>query len=173
MANNELKTKYCARCEKTKPLSGFYKKKAWKNQGHKDGLSYTCSDCEKKAAYAYAKTPEGKQTHKKKSAAKQYRRYPPEYFLKQNRKRRYGITSEQYNKQFEQQKGCCAVCGKHQSELKRALGVDHNHETKETRGLLCGECNRALGFLKEDIETIKALLEYVYRYNIKVCKKSG
>ncbi|HEX4851715.1 MAG TPA: endonuclease VII domain-containing protein, partial [Puia sp.] len=55
----------------------------------------------------------------------------------------YGVTPEKYNELFEFQRGRCAICGKHQSELKRKLFVDHNHETGKVRGLLCFKCNTA------------------------------
>lgn len=59
--------------------------------------------------------------------------------------KKYGITLEDYNKMFAEQNGCCAMCGRHQSEFKRALAVDHNHITGAVRGLLCMRCNTTLG----------------------------
>ncbi|MBU2051427.1 MAG: endonuclease VII domain-containing protein [Gammaproteobacteria bacterium] len=67
--------------------------------------------------------------------------------------KRGGITLEEYNQMFAKQNGCCAICGKHQSELKNRLAIDHNHETGEIRGLLCTSCNITLGWL-EKIEKI-------------------
>ena len=66
-------------------------------------------------------------------------------------KSRYGITQEDYNKMFDDQQGCCKACGKHQSELKRTLDVDHCHETNKVRGLLCNRCNLILGLCNDDI----------------------
>ncbi len=43
---------------------------------------------------------------------------------------------------FEKQKGCCAICGKHQSQFKMRLALDHNHRTGKLRGLLCYRCNK-------------------------------
>ena len=60
--------------------------------------------------------------------------------------RKFGLTLEQYNKLLEKQNNCCAICGKHQSELKRALAIDHNHTTGKIRGLLCYKCNLGLGY---------------------------
>lgn len=67
--------------------------------------------------------------------------------------RSYGITLSFYNQMFENQHGCCAICDKHQSELSQALGVDHNHRTQEIRGLLCKNCNAALGQFDGDVGT--------------------
>jgi len=63
-------------------------------------------------------------------------------------KRRYGITLEKYNELLKKQNGGCAICGA--KPKTRSLNVDHNHITKQVRGLLCHLCNRALGQLKAD-----------------------
>lgn len=73
----------------------------------------------------------------------------------------YGISLEEYNEMFAEQNGCCAICKRHQTEFKKHLHVDHNHETGEVRGLLCHNCNLALGRFQDSPEIIKAALEYV------------
>lgn len=59
------------------------------------------------------------------------------------------ISLEDYNRIFDAQNGCCAICGRHQSELDKRLSVDHDHETGEVRGLLCHGCNLGLGYFKD------------------------
>ena len=61
----------------------------------------------------------------------------------------YGITLDDYNKMFEEQKGKCAICNRHQNELIRKLSVDHCHRTNKVRGLLCKNCNVALGYYEK------------------------
>lgn len=73
----------------------------------------------------------------------------------------YGITIEDYERMLEEQKHCCAGCGTHQLELNTKLNVDHNHDTGEIRGLLCGNCNRALGLVKDNTNTLKSLINYL------------
>lgn len=73
----------------------------------------------------------------------------------------YGITSKDYNELFKTQEGRCKFCRKHQSELKTKLNIDHCHKTGKVRGLLCNQCNQALGLLKENKDTIKRMLEYL------------
>ena len=80
-----------------------------------------------------------------------------DYLLKRN----YNISLEEYNKLFVEQEGKCAICGKHQSEFKRAFGVDHNHITGKIRGLLCINCNLSLGHAKDDIETLLKMVDYL------------
>lgn len=84
------------------------------------------------------------------------------YFLE----RQYGITLDDYNRKFAEQNGCCAICGRHQSEFKKALAVDHNRETKQVRDLLCINCNRDVGVIenKDKIELIK---KYLDKWNSK------
>lgn len=74
----------------------------------------------------------------------------------------YGITLKQYNEMFEVQNGCCAICGKHQNEFKKALYVDHNHKTGMIRGLLCGKCNTTLGYIEKDIDLIQKIKNYLF-----------
>lgn len=73
----------------------------------------------------------------------------------------YGLTLEQYNEMFIKQNGCCAICGKHQSELKRSLCVDHNHVTNKVRCLLCERCNRVLGSVDESITLLTSIITYL------------
>jgi len=76
-------------------------------------------------------------------------------------KRKYGIDLEEYNRMFAEQEGKCAICGIHQSEYKKALSVDHCHETDHVRGLLCLKCNAAIGLLNDDIENLKCAMLYL------------
>ena len=64
---------------------------------------------------------------------------------------RFKITLEEYQSLFEVQGGVCKLCGKEEtarknnSEEKRMLAVDHDHNTGSVRGLLCASCNVQLG----------------------------
>ena len=65
----------------------------------------------------------------------------------------------------------CAVCykeerfmGDRRLEAKGYLGdlvVDHCHDTGKVRGLLCQDCNRALGGLKHDTEILTRAIEFL------------
>jgi hypothetical protein len=70
---------------------------------------------------------------------------------------KYGITIEQYNELLEFQQNACAICRK----ICKELYVDHNHKTGEVRGLLCPNCNVAIGKLYEDENIIWNMLEYL------------
>ena len=76
-------------------------------------------------------------------------------------KSEYGITLDDYNKMFADQAGCCAICNTHASHLTKPLCVDHCHTTGKVRGLLCGECNLAIGKLKDNVQNLKNAIKYL------------
>lgn len=61
----------------------------------------------------------------------------------------YGLTPEQFGALWAAQGRRCAICWK---PIKiRRPSVDHDHETREVRGLLCRKCNYdLLGFYGPD-----------------------
>ena len=75
--------------------------------------------------------------------------------------RQYGITKSEYEAVWDSQKGLCAIC--HESPAKR-LVVDHCHETGRVRELLCGHCNSALGFARDDPNVLRRMAEYVEKH---------
>ena len=84
--------------------------------------------------------------------------------------KRYGITMEQFESLLELQRGKCAICkGKFWDEVS-SPHIDHDHTCcneqqkscgKCIRGLLCRGCNQILGCAKDDIETLKAAMNYL------------
>lgn len=82
-------------------------------------------------------------------------------FRKYNLKHLYGISIEQYDEMYQRQGGRCAVCGTHQSLLKRRLYVDHDHKTGKVRGLLCYNCNSAIGKLGDSLEGLQRAIDYM------------
>lgn len=82
-----------------------------------------------------------------------------------NRYKRLGVYPDEYQSMLSVQKGLCAICGKEETSTIRGkvrqLAVDHCHTTGKIRGLLCGNCNRALGLLKEEPDRVKSMLKYI------------
>jgi recombination endonuclease VII len=76
-------------------------------------------------------------------------------------KRKYGITSEDYNRMFEQQDGKCAICGR----VGEKLHVDHNHKTGKVRKLLCFHCNAGLGHFIENPKLLLRAIKYLKENN--------
>jgi len=76
-------------------------------------------------------------------------------------KYQYGITIDDYNKMFEQQKGKCDICKRHQNDLTRTLCVDHDHKTNKVRALLCVTCNTDVSVVENKLEE---MLKYLNKY---------
>ena len=91
---------------------------------------------------------------------------------KQNLKHRYGITEEQYDQMLIEQEYKCKICrqepdkcqtkpDKCQTQPDKPLYVDHCHQTKVIRGLLCHKCNVALGHMNDDPEQLERAANYL------------
>ena len=76
-------------------------------------------------------------------------------------KKKYGISLADYFQMFQDQNGCCKICGVTQEDLKQVLVVDHCHNTSKVRGLLCSACNTAIGLLKDDIKILEKAIGYL------------
>ena len=81
-------------------------------------------------------------------------------------RRAYGITPEFYDAELAKQHGLCALCGKppDAADLQKILVVDHDHITKEFRGLIHGRCNSLLGYSKDDTSVLIAAIDYLNRH---------
>jgi hypothetical protein len=77
---------------------------------------------------------------------------------------KYGITPEIYLAMFKAQKGVCAICAK-PSKSSRRLAVDHDHVSGQVRGLLCGNCNWAVGHLVDSQERIDRIRFYLRKHS--------
>lgn len=85
--------------------------------------------------------------------------------LQRHYKKQYGLTYPEVKKLRENQDHLCAICSTEgfmmNTRVKSALNVDHDHKTGKVRGLLCHNCNRALGLFKDSIEILKAAIKYL------------
>ena len=72
-------------------------------------------------------------------------------------KKVYGISMAEYEAMFERQGGACAIC----KRTGVTLCVDHCHLTGEVRGLLCSQCNSAIGFCSDDPTVLQAAAQYL------------
>lgn len=131
--------KQCNYCKFTKSFNEFYD-----HTISKDGKRDMCKECYKLHNKEYRSKPG-------------YAEYKRWYKIK----KKYGLSQVEWQYRFEEQHGCCAICGMHQSELKRSLRVDHDHKTNKVRGLLCNNCNRVLGLLHDDCVVLQNALDYL------------
>lgn len=149
----------CSHCKQYKQKKDFYS-----NVRSADKLCSRCKACDKKTATEWWKNnPERKKISRKKWADKN-----PEKVRKSIRKiylrKKFGITTEQYEEMVVKQNFTCLICKKHQSELEKSLSIDHCHKTGIIRGLLCNACNRGIGNLGDDLETLKNAVKYLEKF---------
>ena len=57
-----------------------------------------------------------------------------------------------------EQGGVCAAC-----RTDEPKHVDHDHQTGHVRGVLCFLCNQALGNVRDDVERLQRLIDYLGR----------
>lgn len=81
---------------------------------------------------------------------------------REERLAKHGLTEETYQALFTEQSGLCAICGGDNAP-RDLLCVDHCHTNGHVRGLLCHNCNLALGHLKDDPERALKAAEYLIR----------
>ena len=116
-----------------------------------------------------SRNPDGLQAYCKKCNLEYSREYKiknPGIGTDRHYRRVFGISLVDVRKLLEKQKNCCALCGKHLELLQgrgftTAVHVDHDHFTNKVRGILCGNCNTALGKLGDSIESIEKVLAYL------------
>jgi hypothetical protein len=123
-------------------------------------------------------TPEGLKEYKK----RYYQLYREEHLkrAKANRgerdpvvarnyaiRKKYGLDEREYKALLDKQGYRCAICGCGGTDIL-AFRVDHDHCTGKVRGLLCHNCNHALGLLDDDIEIVESLLRYLRKHSINL-----
>ena len=119
-----------------------------------------CRACRSAHAVAsHKKSPELRKQYGRNWMRKQ-RAEHPERLKDYNLRADYGIDWETYQEKLNCQNHCCMIC----KRVMASPHVDHDHETKQVRDLLCRECNSALGFIREDVEIAKAVVAYLERW---------
>ena len=157
----KLLASYC------RPCMVKYQKAHYANNKVKWETAYAARSEEQKEATrvrvaAYArKFPE-----KVRAAVK--RCYNPSKKFARELRVRYGLTVEQYNELRAQQGEACAIC---RVKPNARLVVDHCHKTGRVRGLLCGECNLALGKFRDDPAVVEAALHYLQQPQVRLVKE--
>lgn len=165
--------KTCSTCERKLPLDEFYFRVS-RQQHHS-----VCKSCQRAQAAAWKQeNPErAAEQHlawqrenmdRCVAATEQWRKKYPERQAKNARRyslRRLGLTPEQYDAMLAEQQFSCAICKTHQTEFKRRLAVDHCHTTGKVRALLCDNCNKGIGCLKEDAGILSAAIVYLAKHN--------
>jgi Recombination endonuclease VII len=103
-----------------------------------------------------------KNAAKIKEQKKQHRIKYLDHYRDQEYRRHYnGFTLEQYNDMRHEQGYGCKICGVDEVLLENRLVVDHRHSDNVIRGLLCNDCNSAIGKLREDVTIMTNAINYI------------
>ena len=147
-------TKRCTLCKSVKPSAEFHRL-----TGTYDGLDKRCKACSHAHHTAWAKSnPE-----KNAALARKWRAANPGRSADHSLKKNYDIPIGTYDSMFAQQNGCCAICSTKTPGGKGRFHVDHCHDTKVVRGLLCHHCNIGIGNLKHRKDLLLAAVNYLRR----------
>ncbi len=146
----------CSKCGEHKDASEFYA-----NKLGRDGLGTRCKKCHTATTVRLAQTHEPARQAKLRRTQDWKDGQHPDVFAARIRnnelRRKYGITSEQFNELLMRQGGACAIC---RGTLKK-LHVDHDHQTGRVRGLLCNCCNVGLGMFRDDVAALRGAIAYL------------
>jgi hypothetical protein len=81
--------------------------------------------------------------------------------LERGRMRRYNLGRGQWGRLFKKQNCRCAICGRDNPGRAPEWHTDHCHKTGKVRGILCHNCNVALGGFRDDITKLQAAINYL------------
>lgn len=146
--------KVCPKCNKRKPLEVF-------------GKDRRCKLCCNEKSKKYRDN----NRDKVKSSLASWRKSNPDKVkvqLRRARLKKFKLSETHYQSLLKEQNYVCAICALPEKLVDRAgrlkaLAVDHCHKTGKVRGLLCFDCNTALGKFNEDVEIIASACEYLER----------
>ena len=152
----------CVVCKEVKSLDLFYKSK-----NRKGGYAYECKKCKNELHRKYMQTEKAKKSGCIRS--KKYREKNKKRLLNQRYLKNYGITTDEKMDLLKQQNYHCKICG---NKVNMISGhIDHNHKTGKVRGILCRECNTAIGLFKDNINNLKRAIKYLSIQNVSLLKK--
>ena len=158
--------KRCKHCREEKPLEDFYT-----DRKARDGRRPECKSCNlarRKAKYEQNPRPyidrvlkwQRENPERVRANMDRYRSSGRKKVSdrKSHLKRNYGLTLEAFEALLVAQGGGCAICGKPDAD-----NVDHDHRTGRVRGILCFNCNIAVGQLEDTAERALAVATYLDR----------
>jgi hypothetical protein len=78
----------------------------------------------------------------------------------QHRATVYKITKEKLQELLNRSAGQCEICRREYTKPY----IDHDHITGEVRGVLCLQCNMAIGLMLDDPDIFRWAVEYIERH---------
>lgn len=161
--------KVCSKCGVEKSYTEFNKRAS-----SKDGYNVWCKPCKKQYDLEYHEKNRERNVARnrdyKARDPEKWIAYGKEYYLKNKVKfsewgranrlmKKYGMSEADFTSLLENQGNRCAICS---TDLHNEnTHIDHNHNTGEVRGALCGPCNTSLGGFKDSPEILSSAYEYL------------
>lgn len=135
--------KLCTKCNEHKPLETDFRP----NVQSSDGKHHYCNSCFNEQDKNRQQTLDRKIGTRKRALQK------------------YGLTLEDYQRMCEDRENRCDICKKDCTatlfDSWKGLVVDHCHTTGVVRGLLCSNCNTAIGLMKDNTNNLTAAITYL------------
>jgi hypothetical protein len=166
--------KQCRLCNVWKLLSDFHKNKTMRD-GHINQCKACRSEldarrhaslprCPKRQRIAderYYQNPINRE--KTRVRNKQWRSANGERRLDSRRRYLFGIGTAQWESLFDAQGRVCGICQCVEPGAKQGWSTDHDHATGKVRGILCHQCNLAIGYYeKRLLPRLDKMLEYLH-----------
>ncbi len=150
--------KTCTTCKAKKDGSEFHKRAS-----AKDGLTPRCKACTLADCARYRASDPDRQKRRYWKDPEKYRAYSRRWHHA-NPGHKYGLSKEEYDALLKEHDGVCAICKRPPDGVGRngkRLSVDHDHRTETVRGLLCRDCNSAVGLFRDRPDLLEAAARYL------------
>lgn len=101
---------------------------------------------------------------------KAHRESFPDFWKNTHLQRKFGIGLAEYSQMVSDRDNKCDICGRPERQERagkaKALAVDHDHKTGAVRGLLCCDCNQALGKFEDSKDLLTSAIAYLTKYMV-------
>lgn len=108
-----------------------------------------------------------KNPERSRASVKAWQEKNPDNVLKSKLKS-YGLTLEQYRQLVIEAGNKCWICGKPPHGMQYSLDrlcIDHDKISGKFRGLLCGNCNAALGLFDHNSKSLRRAVDYLDNFD--------
>lgn len=172
----------CRRFQMLRGLEGKRHELAEKNIEARTAICSVCGPVKLYRASGGKGNPPVYRCAKKEKAARRENRRRTEESRRRDNARKTASKARQVERVYEWAsrlcKNACGICGKseevacksmgehHRSGKRgRGLHLDHDHLTGLVRGLLCGQCNKGLGMLRDSVKLLENAIGYLTMHN--------
>ena len=161
--SSDGKDSYCKECRSEYHKNQYPRKM---KQMYKDNETTQCRKCEEVKENSKFKVYKGKQST--------YCIECSGHIGRVHNLTKFGLTVDDYIEMLENQNKVCYICKQSPVGMKKRLSVDHNHNchpsgeacNKCIRKLLCHNCNTALGNIKDDINILEKMIDYLKEHKL-------